>query len=198
MQKLARNFLAVLVVALALSPSAHALTMRQLKDVPSLTPEKLEQQFADFEFKFHAEVQDRDVFLRTKSGDCDDFATVAAEVLALNGYTPRMIAIRMKGETHVVCYVDEAHGYLDYNTRKDAHPVVACSPDITEIAHKVAESFNRDWVATYEFTYDDSQKVKRLVNNIIPNQPPSEVAKQPVLTAAAGTKQKSSKTPKSK
>src|SRR5205823_2878263 len=106
---------------------------------------------------------------------------------------------RMKGETHVVCYVDEAHGYLDYNTRKDAHPVVPCSPDITEIAHKVALSFGRDWVATYEFTYNEQgDKQKRLVNNIIPNQPASELAKEPVRTAAAGTKPKHSKSTKTK
>jgi hypothetical protein len=198
MQKLARVVLAIVLSALALSPSARALTVAQLKAMPNLTPEQFAHQFSDFEFKFHAEVQDHDVFLRTKSGDCDDFATVAADVLAGKGYTPRMIAIRMKGETHVVCYIDETQSYLDYNTRKETHPLVPCSPDITEIAHKVAESFNRDWVATYEFTYTESDKTKRLVNNIIPNQPPSEVAKQPVLTAAAGTKQKSSKSNRSK
>src|SRR5256885_1966357 len=103
MQKVARALLAVLLASVAFTISANALTMRQLKDVPALTPEKFARCFADFEFKFHAEVQDHDVFLRTKSGDCDDFATVAAEVLALKGYTPHMIAIRMKGETHVIC-----------------------------------------------------------------------------------------------
>jgi hypothetical protein len=198
MQKFARTLLTIALAALAFSPAAHALTMRQLKDVPNLTPEQFAHQFADFEFKFHAEVQDHDVFLRTKSGDCDDFATVAAEVLSEKGYTPRMIAIRMKGETHVICYIDETQSYLDYNTRKEAKPLVPCSPDITVIATKVAESFGRDWVATYEFTYNEGEKVKRLVNNIIPNQPASEIAKQPVLASAAGTKSKGSKNPRSK
>ena len=198
MQKFARAIFAILFSALAFSPSAHALTMRQLKDTPNLTPEQFAHQFADFEFKFHAEVQDHDVFLRTKSGDCDDFATVAAEVLAKKGYTPRMIAVRMKGETHVICYIEETHSYLDYNTRKETRPLVPCSPDITAIAHKVALSFGRDWVATYEFTYNENEKVKRLVNNIIPNQPAFEVAQEPVRSAAAGTKQKYSKSPKSR
>jgi hypothetical protein len=198
MQKFARTVMTVLLAALAFSPSAHAVTMRQLKDTRHLTPEQFAHQFADFEFKFHAEVQDHDVFLRTRSGDCDDFATVAAEVLTLNGYTPRMIAVRMKGETHVICYIEETKSYLDYNTRKDAHPLVPCSPDITVIAKKVAESFNRDWVATYEFTYNEGEKVKRLVNNIIPNQPASVIAKESVDASAAGTKQKHSKSPKSR
>ena len=198
MHKLARVVAGTVLIALAISQSAQALTMRQLKDIQHLTPEQLAQQFADFEFKFHAEVQDHDVFLRTKSGDCDDFATVAAEVLAEKGYTPRMIAVRMKGETHVVCYIDETQSYLDYNTRKDAKPLVPCSPDITVIAHKVAESFGRDWVATYEFTYSESDKCKRLVNNIIPNKVPAQVAKADAQQhVAAGTKAKSSKVSKS-
>lgn len=194
MQKFARNLLAVLLAALALSPSAHALTMRQLKDIPNLTPEQFAHQFANFEFKFHAEVQDHDVFLRTKSGDCDDFATVAAEVLAEKGYTPHMIAVRMKGETHVICYIDETHSYLDYNTRKDASPLVPCSPEIKTIAKKVAASFGRDWVATYEFTYNEGEKVKRLVNNIIPNNVPAQIAQaEAENNIAAGTKTKGSK-----
>src|SRR5438067_937656 len=119
MHKVTRALVAFVLSALVFSPSVEALTMRQLKDASNLTPEKFAHYFSDFEFKFHAEVQDHDVFLRTKSGDCDDFATVAAEVLAEKGFTPRMIAVRMKGETHVICYVDEAKGYLDYNTRKD-------------------------------------------------------------------------------
>ncbi|MDB6056511.1 MAG: hypothetical protein JWO95_355 [Verrucomicrobiales bacterium] len=197
MQKLARALIALMLSAMAFSPSAQAVTLSQLKNEPNLTPDQFAHYFSDFEFKFHAEVQDHDVFLRTKSGDCDDFATLAAEVLAKKGYTPRMIAIRMKGETHVVCYIKETESYLDYNTRKDAHPLVPCAGDITVIAKKVAESFGRDWVATYEFTYEDAQKVKRLVNNIIPNKPPAQLAKENVNTAAAGTKVKGSKAPKS-
>jgi hypothetical protein len=193
MQKFARTLLIILLAALAFSPPAHALTMRQLEAVPNLTPEQFAHHFADFEFKFHAEVQDHDVFLRTKSGDCDDFATVAAEVLAEKGYTPRMIAIRMKGETHVICYIEETQSYLDYNTRKDASPLVPCSPDIRVIAKKVAESFGRDWVATYEFTYNEGEKVKRLVNNIIPNKLPAQIAKADAENnVAAGTKTKGS------
>jgi hypothetical protein len=194
MHKLARALVALLLSALAFSPSVNALTMRQLRDVPNLTPEQFARSFSDFEFKFHAEVQDHDVFLRTKSGDCDDYATVAAEVLLEKGYTPRMIAVRMKGETHVICYIDETHSYLDYNTRKDKNPLVPCSADITVIAQKVAESFGRDWVATYEFTYNEGEKVKRLVNNIIPNKPAAVVAKESIRSdTPAGTKTKIAK-----
>ncbi len=147
--------------------SASALTFNELKQTPSLTPEKFTSFFKDFAFKFHEEVQDHDVFLATKSGDCDDFATLAAAVLSKHGYTPRLVAIRMKGETHVVCYVPEVEGYLDYNFRGDSHPVIPCSPALPEIAKKVAQSFGRDWIATYEFTFRGG--VKRLVDNILTN-----------------------------
>jgi hypothetical protein len=169
--------LALLLMALLAMPLAgRAFTMNQLRATPNLTPEKFASFFADFAYKFHPEVQPHDVFLRTKSGDCDDFATVAAEILECHGYTPRMIAIRMKGETHVVCYIAEKGAYLDYNTRKDASPLVPCSPEITAIATKVAAGFGRNWVATYEFTYDAHEDVKRLVNSIIPNSSISNIA----------------------
>jgi hypothetical protein len=155
---------------LSFCPSSQAITMDQLRTMPHLTPEKFARYFADFEFKFHAEVQDHNVFLSTKSGDCDDYATVAADVLERHGYTPRMIAVRMKGETHVVCYIQETHSYLDYNTRREKNPLVPCSSEITAIAHNVALSFGRDWVATYEFTYEERDSIKRLVNTIIPNK----------------------------
>jgi transglutaminase-like putative cysteine protease len=157
--------------------------MRELRGMHNLTPENFERLFAGFQFKFHPEVQPHDQFLRTKSGDCDDFATVAAEILGSKGYTPRMIAIRMKGETHVVCYIEEAGGYLDYNTRKDQNPLVPCSPEITAIATKVAAGFRRDWVATYEFTYDPQADVKHLVNNILPNPDIADMAKTAGTTA---------------
>jgi transglutaminase-like putative cysteine protease len=155
---------------LALPAGAATVTLKELRTAPHLTPEKFAAYFADFEFKFHAEVQDPNVFLKTKSGDCDDYATVAGEVLSASGYTPRLIAVRMKGETHVVCYIEEVGGYLDYNCRKDANKIVPCSPKLTDIARKVADSFGHDWVATYEFTFDSHERVKRLVDRIVSNR----------------------------
>lgn len=159
----------LLLLAFCLSATAKssAITVAQLKSIRNLTPEKFAMYFSDFEFKFHAEIQKHDTFLSSKSGDCDDYATLAAEVLAKNGYTTRLIAIRMKGETHVVCYVNETKSYLDYNYRKENEKTIPCSDSITDIATKVAKSFDRDWVATYQFTYNPNEGVKRLVQNII-------------------------------
>lgn len=148
--------------------SGNSVTVSQLRGIPDLTPEKFAGYFSNFEFKFHDEVQDHGKFLASKSGDCDDYATLAADVLSRHGYTPRLIAVRMKGETHVVCYINETKSYLDYNCRNDNQKTVPCSSSIKEIARKVAQSFGRDWIATYQFTYSDG--VKRLVQSIIPNQ----------------------------
>jgi len=146
------------------------VTVNELKTIPNLTPETFASYFADFEFKFHAEVQDHQAFLSSKSGDCDDYATLAAEILEKNGYTTRLIAIRMKGETHVVCYVNETKSYLDYNYRTEKKKTIPCSNAITDIAAKVAKSFDRDWIATYQFTFNAKEGVKRLVQNIITNR----------------------------
>jgi len=158
---------AQLLAGLLFVSSAQALTVEQIYSMPDLTPDKFASLFSDFKFHFHEEVQDFDTFVSSKSGDCDDYATLAADVLSRHGYTPRLIAVRMRGETHVVCYIEETGSYLDYNTRKDSNKLVSCSPGLTDIARSVAKSFGKDWIATYEFTYSKREKVKRLVNQII-------------------------------
>jgi hypothetical protein len=155
------------LAGLLFAASVHGVTVSEIRQTSKLTPERFAQYFSDFKFKFHDDVQDFDTFVTSKSGDCDDYATLAADVLSKHGYTPRLIAVRMKGETHVVCYVEETRSYLDYNSRKDGTKTVACSTVLTDIATSVAESFGRDWIATYEFTYSKKEKVKRLVNQIV-------------------------------
>lgn len=166
-----KNFSRILLGAALFTflPASQGITQAELESVPNLTPEKLAGYFSNFEFKFHAEVQDHETFLHSQSGDCDDYATLAAEVLTRHGYTTRLIAVRMKGETHVVCYVKETQSYLDYNFRKEEKKTVSSDNSMTGIANKVAQSFQRDWIATYQFTYNPSEGVKRLVQNIISN-----------------------------
>ena len=169
MRYFSRIFIGVLSVSVLFFPltRSNAITLSELRGMAKITPESFASYFSDFEFKFHDEVQDHEKFLASKSGDCDDYATLAADVLSKHGYTPRLIAIRMKGETHVVCYINETRSYLVYNCRKDDKKTVPCDSSIKEIARKVAKSFGRDWVATYQFTF--SEGVKRLVQSIIPN-----------------------------
>ena len=167
-----RNLIGIFLLLTFINPitTARAITLDDLRHIPKLTPEKFASYFENFEFQFHAEVQDHNVFLETKSGDCDDYATLAAEVLGRNGYTTRLIAVRMMGETHVVCYVNETKSYLDYNYRKEPVKLISCKKSITEIARHVAASFSRDWIATYQFTFNATEGVKRLVQSIITNR----------------------------
>jgi hypothetical protein len=137
-----------------------------LHSLPGVTPESFASYFSGFQFVFRAEVQDPNAFLSSQAGDCDDFSTLAANELAARGYTTRLVAIRMKKETHVVCYVNEAKGYLDYNMRAKGG-LVPCGPELSQIAESVVKSFkNATWTSTSEFTY--GQGAKRLVKTALP------------------------------
>src|SRR5262249_47096383 len=93
-------------------------------DQKDVTPESLAHCFADFKFELGDSLQDPETFLRRKSGDCDDFASLVSNVLNRRGYKTKLVVIMMERETHVVCYVPERKGYLDYNLRAATQPLV--------------------------------------------------------------------------
>src|SRR5882672_5301230 len=131
-------FLAFLLVSCS---GASGVTLNDLRGRATLTPDEFASCFENFEFVFHAEIQDPDVFLATQSGDCDDYATLAATILREKGYTPRLIAVRMRGVVHVICYIEESHCYLDYNERHAHTRTIQAGSSIAEIAEKVSKSF---------------------------------------------------------
>lgn len=133
------------------------MTFEELVNDPHLTPERLVAQFADFKFRLSERVQKPEEFLARKAGDCDDFATLAAEVLRRKGYRTRLIVVHLAQDTHVVCYVSEIKGYLDYNCRHQPHPVVASDGSLTDVGQKVAASFRSAWRSASEFTYEAGQ-----------------------------------------
>lgn len=144
---------------------SRALTLEELRAAP-ITPANFSSYFSNFRFFFRTDVQDPADFLASQSGDCDDFSTLAAAELAARGYTPRLLSVRMKKEVHVICYVEEAKGYLDYNLRASGG-LVPCGADLSQIADSVAKSFrNAKWTSVSEFTYGDG--VKRLVQTTLP------------------------------
>ena len=108
--------------------------------------------FRDFEFKLGETRQAPEAFLAAQSGDCDDFAALAAAILREKKYTTRLIAIFMPHQTHVVCYVEEVHGYLDYNCRKEPCTVQSAGGKIEEVADKVAAYFRTTWRYASELT----------------------------------------------
>ena len=144
-------------------PGTSAVSLQDLELDPNLTPEKFAQQFAGFKFVFRGKIQDSRTFLATRSGDCDDYAILAANVLREKGYTPRLIAVRMPGLVHVVCYIEETQSYLDYNFR-GRKETIACTPALESIGASVAKSYNSRWTSASEFTFSDG--VKRLVATV--------------------------------
>jgi hypothetical protein len=130
-----------------------ALTLAELRADQHLTPERFMKYFASFKFELGHDVQKPDAFLSSQCGDCDDFATLAADVLREKGYTTRLIVVYMPRDTHVVCYVAETHSYLDYNCRKLASPLVQCDGTLESIGAHVAESFRAQWRSVSEFTF---------------------------------------------
>jgi len=152
-----------------LATIGRALTLEELQSDATLAPGTVARRFADFKYRFHAEVQVPQVFLSKRSGDCDDYATLAADLLKARGFAPRLISVRMKKVVHVVCYVEDVGGYLDYNKRTCADGLVRSGNTLAEIADKVAASFGTTWASVSEFTYRDG--MKRLVQTSFPPEP---------------------------
>jgi hypothetical protein len=164
--------LLVLSCCFAFSWPLAAVTLNELKADPQLTPQRFASYFADFDFQFRAEVQSPKDFLAARCGDCDDYATLAAEVLAGKGYTPHLVAVRMKGIVHVVCYIEETQSYLDFNKRKEAACTVRSDGSLENIASQVAKSFRAPWTSASEFSYEAG--LKRLVKTVLKNGLPSK------------------------
>lgn len=148
-----------------LSVQVSAVTLDELQNDSNLTPEKFARYFSNFEFRFRAEVQPPEVFLATRSGDCDDYATLADMVLREKGYTPHLVAVRMDNMVHVVCYIEETGTLLDYNNRRHLQRAVPCEGTLEAIATKVARSFNSQWTSVSAFTYESG--LKRLVRTVL-------------------------------
>jgi hypothetical protein len=142
----------VLLGFLLLAIASHASTLQDLRDDPDLTPEALMTYFRDFTFKLREEVQDPEVFLASREGDCDDFAALAADLLRARKFTPQLVAVFMDGQTHVVCYVREVECYLDFNFRNESTPLQPTNGLLEDIAAKVSAHFRSTWHCVAEFT----------------------------------------------
>src|SRR5438552_2565270 len=119
--KLHRSCLACFcLIATCFCATARAGALTALSEQKDLTPEKLVRSFASFTFELNAELQDAEIFLQRKRGDCDDFANLASRLLTERGYKTKLVSVMMDQQTHVVCYVQEARGFLDFNHRADA------------------------------------------------------------------------------
>jgi hypothetical protein len=155
--------LAILLLLLS-AGAARAVTLAELRGEPNLTPERLMAHFASFRYQSGGKVRPPETFLASQAGDCDDFATLAADLLHEKGYSTRLVAVFMPNDVHVVCYVAETNSYLDYNRRKQAAPLVKCKGELAAIAVSVACSFHSPWRSVAEFTF--RQGVRHFVSTV--------------------------------
>jgi transglutaminase superfamily protein len=139
--------------------TAGAGNLNDLFDQKDLTPEALARVIADFSFELDPQLQEPETFLQRKRGDCADFANLASLVLTHRGYTTKLVVVMMSKQTHVVCYVKEAGGFLDFNHRADTHPVIASDGSLEDIAGKVAGDFRSQWHMASAFRYRERSPV---------------------------------------
>jgi hypothetical protein len=165
--------------------TAHAGLASALAEQMDLTPEKLIRSFAGFTFELSAQPQDAETFLQRKRGDCDDFASLASRVLTDRGYKTKLVVVMMEQQTHVVCYVKEAHGFLDFNHRSDAQPIIESDGSLEDIAEKVAGDFRGRWQTASEFRYEN--RLPLYLDTIFP---PAATSKKKVAAIIPAAQQK--------
>ncbi len=174
--------LRLLLLAALAAVWLRADELARLRTLDSLTPGRFLSEFADFAFELGEHVQEAETFLTRKRGDCDDFASLAARVLTERGYRTKLVVVMMPAQTHVVCYVREAQGFLDFNRRAMAEPVVAADGSLEDVATKVARSFRSPWWMAAEVEYKDRQAV--FIESAFPLES-APAATEPLHAAAA-------------
>ncbi len=164
----------LLILGLAFT-RLDGLTVEALLADRTLTPRRFANLFESFRYEFINYVQPPDVFLRTRVGDCDDYAILADHVLGHHGYDTRLIHVRMMGRiAHAVCYVTENKAYLDYNNRLYSLNLERCGPSVRAIATKVAQSFEANWTSASEFTYDYATDEKQAKFTVVKTDRPAQ------------------------
>jgi hypothetical protein len=138
--------------------SSPALTMDDLRALPGLTPQKFVRRFSEFNYEYNAEIQSPSDFLARETGDCDDFALVASIIFSEKGFHPRLISVRLRNISHVVCYFPETHSYIDYNNRSYLFTTTASDGTLPDIARKVARSLRLEWSSAAEFNFVEGSR----------------------------------------
>jgi len=157
------------------APSARCVTMADLLSDSQMNPKRFATYFEDFDFDLHPfDVQDPEIFLETRKGDCIDYAVMADHVLRRDGYGTRLIRVEMIGKNmgHAICFVNQNSAYLDYNNRKYFLKLQKSGSRLREIATRVADSFEANWTFASEFTYTYKEDVKRAVMTVVKTDAP--------------------------
>ena len=167
------------LLLLGLAPAAFALGpqdrfgLRDLENEPKMTPGHFADLFGEFAYDYYPYVQSPDIFLQTRTGDCDDYAIMADHVLSRRSYHTRLVRIELVGTniSHVVCYVTEQKAYLDYNNRRFYFNLERSKPTLRAIAEKVADSFEKNWTSVTEYTYTYADPRQHAVWTVVKTEP---------------------------
>jgi hypothetical protein len=163
----------MLLLALTMGSSQAGEFARMQQD-PDLSPQRLLSHFAGFAYELGEQLQDPETFLRRGRGDCDDFASLADRLLTERGWDCKLVVVMMERQTHVVCYVAEAEGFLDFNRRAVADPITRSAATLEDIADKVAGSFRSRWWVASEIEYREGHTV--FLASAFPPAPPTVAA----------------------
>lgn len=160
--------------AWALKPTDH-FGLKELEAEPNLAPGNFANLFEDFAYDYYPYLQSPSTFLQNRSGDCDDYAILAAHILGLRGFKTRLIRVELVGTriNHVVCYVTDKKAYLDYNNRKYSINLEHSGTSIRAIADNVADSFAKNWTTGTEYTYSYVEGRQRTVCIVVKTDPPA-------------------------
>ena len=174
---LARKWCTLALIGVLTVGRVDALSLLAFVNDTKLTPKRFAANFEGFEYEFHAEVQPPDVFLSTRSGDCDDYAILADYVLKRKGFGTRLVRVSLVGRVaHDVCYLVQSKAYLDYNNRNYASTLEGSGRRLRQIATEVADSFQANWTTVTEYTYDYDTAKKQFVRTIVKTDPPARDA----------------------
>jgi hypothetical protein len=139
-----------------------------------MTPGHFADLFAEFAYEYYPETQSPDIFLLSRTGDCDDYAILADYILSRHSFHTKLVRVEMAGTriNHVVCYVTEKKVYLDYNNRKVFFNLERSRPTLRAIATKVADSFERNWTIATEYTYSYVDGRQHAVRSVVKTESP--------------------------
>jgi hypothetical protein len=170
-----RRVLAFAALAALAAARIQGFTLSDLLSDSKMNPDRFAGYFEDFDYDLHPfDVQDPDVFLASRRGDCIDYAVMADYVLKQDGYSTRLIRVEMVGKNmgHAICYIRQSTAYLDYNNRKYLFKLRRSGQRLRQIANDVANSFDANWTFASEFTYTYKEDVKRAVMTVVKTDPP--------------------------
>jgi hypothetical protein len=101
-----------------------------------------------------------------------DYMVLADSVLCGQGYTNRLVLVRMPGiSSDDVCYVTNQNSFLFYDTTNRAFALEPSGSTIRQIATTLSTSLGQNWTSASEFAY--SNGVTAILATVVETEPPS-------------------------